>query len=884
MIDKDYRYEAVKNNTFNLDTVEKSILDSQMSSFKYLYNFQLESTGYKRFDFKMTDMQRSNTINHLFRLMPRRWVLYIEDDFIHEGKRLTYKRSSLYEKEITYLDTLNNRNVFSSTFLVFIDGKAYFEGVNLICKEDKTYMVFNLKEKPRHENGIDQSVFEDYMDRNVDVTIYFIPNYNNVSVSTNAYALKDYNILRGLPYNRIGMTNIPKNENVLSFVKYSGKITGDKTNLNFDQKGIFVDDKIIKQSIKNNPKDTLLDLNILDFKHLLKIVDIPAGEGNDWFELPIQDYPIAVGNCMIFDTDGNYMHEIEIDTFYPNIYHIRNNTKLKGLQIYVFYFKSDRLLQHKNSLETFYKYTKNVVELYRFNTIPELIKNYNPVEITYNIKDYKNSQYFDNHFKYKVEKMREIVKLEPEYFKTYLINLGLKNNYYYVDLTKVDLSKKIRNDNGDTNQYPLVIFDEPMYMFVFRNDFRGLYDELLVSLDGLRYHTKHLYKTDKFDFLYIPISMVKNDSILEIEKLKETVREYKFKGQYNKLINIELDDKVILNEVLLNDLFIVDPVSNKYIDVKDYEMYVTIDGELKDVSNLDLFIKCPKTIGIKIMNKLLDQQKLVLHIKKNFRYFLTHTQTEAHTLDTIKFNLDGKNDSRHIRLYRNGMLVPRHIKTCRFPEEYFFSETQLFPGMIREIGDEFRVESMPYKMRQVCYLERINSGRIIDLDGMLDKPFDFKWFDLYLNGRKLARRDVEIISANKIIVRHTESLAWLEIIENIRDKEYFGYKPINDIIDDLINSDLDFRDRIESTINPDDMTDIEDPVVTEIIRIVDVILHQFYYNYMIPNYGLLNPDNNQISEDTQRKYIDIMDGEPFLINPDYGKSFNTRILPINPDN
>ena len=48
-----FRYDAYKNNTFDLDVVEKSINDSKLASYQYLRQFQLDSTGYKRFDFNM---------------------------------------------------------------------------------------------------------------------------------------------------------------------------------------------------------------------------------------------------------------------------------------------------------------------------------------------------------------------------------------------------------------------------------------------------------------------------------------------------------------------------------------------------------------------------------------------------------------------------------------------------------------------------------------------------------------------------------------------------------------------------------------------------------------------------------------------------------------
>ena len=881
MTDLFFKRDALSNNTFNLKAVEESITQIQMSSFKYLHQVQLDMTGYKRFDFKMQDAQRSNTINHIFSLVPRRWVLYVPGDFIHESKRLSYRRSAFYEKEIKYDDTLNTRNVFESTFLVFIDGKLYVDGARILCKEEKTYCIFNLKEKPTQDDGIDKYEFKRMMEENVNVTIFFLPNYKNQNINTNAYNLRECNNAIGLPYYKF------ENEfskNTLCFARQPKSSHSRIMHYRSGEKGLYFNDDNINDIINENPKDTSLYLNFLEFKYLHEVVEIGTGENDSWFELEIQDYPIAVDNCIIFDEDGNYMHDLKIDMYYPNIYHIIGDRQNKKLKVYVFYYKSNMMLKHRNALAVFYKYTKDVLDRYKRDSIPETIKNYNPKKIIYNINDYHGSVYYDDHFKYKVEKMRELTKEDGEYFRDYLINLALKNKYYYIDISKIDnLSSKIRYNNKDVGEEEIVTFDEPMYMFVFLNEFRGGHDDVTVLVDGIKYLTDHLYKTDKYDFLYIPTKMVNSETLVEIEKMREVIRELDFIGDDKVRTTIEFDDKVITNGAVLNDMFIVDPGTNQYVPKTDYEIYARVGEDMINVVPEDLFIPCPKTVEVKILNPKLVGKTLQLHIKKNYRFFKVYTQHGKDNLRIIKVNLDTINDPRHIRMYRNGKVVPRHIFTCRFPKKYKYAELQLFPGMIREDGDEIIIESLPYKMNQVCYIEKLEKNKIIDLTNMIDKPFDLRWHDVYLNGKKLNKNDIEIISSNKIVIRKTKSLKWLEIVENSRDDEYFGYMPLNDIIDRILDSDDDdgFRDRIEETIK--DMTDDEESIVTEIVTIIDVILNMFYWDYMVPFYGLINPDHKQIDEETYEDYIEIMDGEPFLLNGDYGRKNVYNELHVNAD-
>ena len=68
-----FRYNAYKNNTFNLKVVEETLDESKMSAYQYLRQFQLDSTGYKRFDFGMQDIYRTNNVNHKVIYVPRRW-------------------------------------------------------------------------------------------------------------------------------------------------------------------------------------------------------------------------------------------------------------------------------------------------------------------------------------------------------------------------------------------------------------------------------------------------------------------------------------------------------------------------------------------------------------------------------------------------------------------------------------------------------------------------------------------------------------------------------------------------------------------------------------------------------------------------------------------
>ena len=1010
MNDKQYKVNALKNNTFDVDAVVKSLEESRVNSYQYLKFIQSELTRYKRFDFKMQDIYRNNNINHKWSYVPRRWVQYIEYDFIDVSQRLAYKRSPYYEKDLSYNTVINNHKIFTNSFLVFIDGDLYTEAVNILCKEDKTYVIFICKEKPS-DVGIPIDKMLDYIERNVNVTVIFLPNVGLTNISTNGYKLKGTNGYKGLPYRTMKLSeNATYDDNVLAYVRYKNDLVSTPTTVSFGEDGLFVNSDSVQRSIDINPKDTTMNIQLIPLRYLYKKLTLD----NKWFNLPVREYPISVKNCLVFDIDGNFLHEAEVKDYYPNVYSIENVDDIineKGVMVYVFYYENKvDILKHINILDVYQKYVPNYLEKYKAETMIEEIKNYIPSYVNYSIKDYQQSQYYGYPFIYKVEKMREYIHSDVNNFRRYLDNLGLRNNYYYVDISKIDLETRKRLNNSDTG-LPLKTFKEEMYMFVFRNDFRGMYDKLLIHVDGLRYETLEFYSNNNLDFVYVPCNLIKEDSILEIEKLTEVIKEFNFIGS-EEITTIDIGEFAVRNKTLYNDLFIVDKETSLYLDPTSYKIYhpfndiyeltrsleyfesndqayflgnlengllsifeaenvninglesinvedditdemynlniiatndvdmvetedeettryikshkdpnimykfiikdglvsieeVTIDDKELDTAaprpmsktrslNYDesieillneVFLRCDRFVKIEILDEKYVGRPLVLHIKKNFKIAALEIRDEKiDQFEPISFKAASKNDNRYFRIYRNNRLVPRHAGGVFFPADYEYGDVDVYPGFIRNKNDHIAVEMMPYMMRQVCYLETIPNDKVIDLTGMIDKPFSFKWHDIYINGRKIPRRDVEIISANKIKLLKTDSLRWLEIIENSRDKEYFGYKPVEDIIDRFFELDQEFADNVNNSINKDNMNDIETPVVDSIITLLEYLIRRFFDEYLYKNFGLINPDINQIDDYAIKYYGDVIsEDEPFLLNPDIGKVNAVVSMRINSD-
>jgi hypothetical protein len=74
--------------------------------------------------------------------------------------------------------------------MVFVDGKL-FDTINILCKEDKTYLIFDINDG-KNTTGIPKDYFDQLMNANVDITVFFVPNCTYGIYNTNRNVLSKY--------------------------------------------------------------------------------------------------------------------------------------------------------------------------------------------------------------------------------------------------------------------------------------------------------------------------------------------------------------------------------------------------------------------------------------------------------------------------------------------------------------------------------------------------------------------------------------------------------------------------------------------------------------------------------------------------------------------
>lgn len=872
MRDNEFYKKASLNNTFDLQAAEKALLDIQISSFKYLYEIQLKSTGVKRFDFNMGDLVRSDRIDHDVRYYPRSWVYIIQDNFIAHNKRLEFRNSKFYSKTISFQEIISQPDIFTSSFLLFIDGKLYNNLIHIFCKEDKTVLIFNLNEKPA-KSGINKELLESMMKNNVRATFFMLPNHAGGSYDFNQYTFARYD--KQVPLSLFGIEDNFKYED-----KFMCTVTNKADNEtkvctidNSLDTVYFLDDTVEKSNFST------FTIDVFSLRHVFQTVQLSRSE--EWFTLEIQECPIATQNCLIMTDNNELLHDVHVELFYPNIYHVVGdrpaNTPLK---ILVFYYDdtANKLLEYHNHLAVYYKYVSNVLDKYKNGTILQIIKDYVPVECKYTINNFKETVWFDDHYKFKSEYLRELIHADGNNFIAYLKRQCKKPNAFYLDMKNIDLASRIRTDNSDVDEPTWIEeFDTPRYMFIFKNEFRTTFNNILFSIDGINYTPDKHYYTTKYEYIYIPVDLIKEDSIIEVEKIKTFLREEiaTFTSiNDEKIYKISMyDDKV---EVYHNDIFVTNQETKEYLEKEDYTVSALLDGEWIDIND-DRYYPIKTEYKVRINNEALIGVPLKINIKKNFARQIHKIETFEQTFTLLTFEFDMNKDPRHIRLYKNGRVVPRNDYEVIFNANAINEMAYIEFAREKKQDDEFIIECVPYKMKEVYYQRFVDVNSLIDLYGSIDKPLNLKWYDFYLNGRKLTKQNIEIISPCKFILRNVNSDRNLTIVQNDRDdEEWYGFYTPTDIIDKILELE-DFIGKGDNEITEDDA--IGDPVDSE-----EDLLYDFWIKFL-SRFGFINPDWSQIPEKIVKWYdpLFIKPNNVFMINADRGAETATIFRIMNPD-
>ena len=237
----------------------------------------------------------------------------------------------------------------------------------------------------------------------------------------------------------------------------------------------------------------------------------------------------------------------------------------------------------------------------------------------------------------------------------------------------------------------------------------------------------------------------------------------------------------------------------------------------------------------------------------SFGQYISYTRDEIYEkikLDKLVPYIDsGSNE--FVRVFRSGRICSKNRYELLLNDgesNYGYPRVQMLERI--EKGETICVDVTPYRNRLVYYCRKLDPSYLVDLRGYIDKPFDIRYFEVYLNGRRISRNNIFPISPFEFKLAGIHSEYNLEIYEKDRDWEYYGcdissYYTFSDLIDEVFMEEAIKQKVIDDITGEVPENHIcEDEIEWE--RDLDfetVFLEIFYYNRLLP-LGLANADES----------------------------------------
>lgn len=874
MTDEELRRSLLQNNNFDEDVLSSVLNKIRQQSFHYLHDIQKKTHNYTRYDFKASELKLSvvNKTGKTKYQKARKYIVNIKKNFISESHRLKFKKSEFFNKEVSMFDISSNPEIFSSAYMVFVDGR-FIDCTNIVCRDDTTVLIFDTNEFG-NTAGLPISYIENMISTNSDISVLFIPNCAYGVLNTNHYVIKKY-------------------ENYLALTKFDiqGSLTDDSTYISFINENNLLYSSIVCDT--TNTEDMLrfyagndvlpydskyIHLNVFGFRHLYDIIDLPAGE--EYFQIELQKMPIPVKNIIPFrDIDGKkyFAHDVTFELKYPNIYRISNNINtLAPLQLYVLYFDDTEeidVLGQVNELAVYFDNVPDTLSKFKDGTIPALISSYNPKEYIYSLKDYFTSQFANLPLNYKLDTLEEFLNLNPNLMIKYFKDL-LSKDTYILDVSETDISGKYRLDNHTEvlDVESQETFDEPRYVFSF-DDTHPLYpDYINVFIDGVLYTPDKVFTYNGYRHYYIPVSLITPTSILDVERTYP----YMYSKDSNIIENLGDVLEITLNNgkypIIANDIILLDS-DNKYISRDDYKLFIAIDGIDIEVGNTS-YSPIRDTFKIQLLNPDLINSPFTVYIFKiNTKYEWTN-ESGTNFLYTIPNRVN--NDLSYFRIFRNGLFLPPSLYNIHINSITNNIGISLDTNLLNT--DVYTINYSPNKYREVFYSQLIDDSGIVEVTTN-EKPLDMLYYEFYLNGLKLNKTHIEILSANKIRIKNVSSLKNFMVLEKNLDPLFFTSVTLSTTLEDSLLALQELQD-ILNAITP--IVDTSEDMITEILSAEDQALI-FLFAITLMSILYIDPDINQITQEMVESNDLLTLGVPFLLNPDDSDINTETYMVINPD-
>jgi len=715
--------------------------------------------------------------------MDRCAICQIDKDIVHYAKRKQYKHTNFYNTPMTQDEMMTHRDVFKFGVVAFINGVITTD-FKVQAREDNTFLLFNWAKyiptvKP-----------EDVID------IAFIPE----CLICTSRQMSNQDKATTTSIHDFVFENINRNyfKECKQFIVFFNPIAGGDSVL---RTGVTYDtDNRRLVFAEEIPGDlSKFTMTAIGMEDLVQVIDVAASES--YLRIERRKMPIPKNNLLILVANDNgygyhvNTNEVSITEYYPNIYKV-NNPNAKKLKILVLYEENpqNELIEYDDEISYFLKKV-DLLQRYKENNVPDGLREYKPVPWDYLMEDYEDKSGVVTPtgdkwipFLYKINKINSVYKVWCYFFQSYLKQTyGFLDGWIY-DTTNEDMSDRERMDTNPeipTGEEEYKIFNETHYLFTYRNDW-GIEDNIPYAwfIDGRFAVPTYSVSLRGYQFVYFPKALFNDEgSLVEVERYDGSVWSKKLAiGEGKTLFKVNwLDAPTIVGTMFLTT------ESGEYISPGDHYKLSVIDDVGLDIDEFDLDLKesvyllqngmtiaiTPKDEQSKNKNIYLNCNNRAVVYDRDVR---TMTIFEDINLNDLRLINRTKQDIKsRLRIYNpEGRMYPRD-SYITLPKDNIEEPPEFSIMVDTTEGTPFKIEYMGYDDKLIYQQENIEPNGLLNLEGKIDKPFSLVYHDVFLNGYKLNKTHIEIVSPFCIVIKNVHTIHNLRIYERVKGEELFVF-------------------------------------------------------------------------------------------------------------
>ena len=890
--------DAEINNSFDIQSVSDTLKMTLENSFSYLYRLQRNQIRFKEFYFPKSKSSDTIDIRHGDMYLDDKMnvCMIIDVDLVKQSARQSYRTSKFYQHEFTLEDIETHPEIFERTILLSIDGRYHFDyKIEMVNSKTKLILPYKMAYLYTNKNEV--------IDHKTSIILVDNEFYKRISTHKgimDQMKSEDGEYLIGPNY--VGVSSFRTDGTYFAFIEFSDEKTSSSIivcdtlesgmlRLNFIQS--------IKERIESTTDNFIITLVFMKelFEHKQKdLSSITAIEhpksGNITTQISVieredcvpYNMPIPVENTLILKQISD---EGEIATFegsgtelhYPNMYLVKDPNMIVGDTYRFFYFyKLGYDLHYTPRWLYLYRYIKRkmkkdtleeAVNKAYFENITDMsvekrdafiatfnkLMNYVPLDYEYDTIDYvRNYKSTISPYEYRVQKMHDFIVHDTKALKDYVDRQNRICDAYYLYVTADDLIHRLRYDTYEEIDHKYE-FDEPRLLFVFQNNNTFNLLNMRIWIDGILCMNPIHENYFGTDYIYLPLSMIKEKSYIEIEVYHSFA--------FTKEVYFPNSDTYVeVNVINTTDLI---PTLSDIIFLDKEDPTIEYDISLFEVNRVRNEITIPAMKDGEKINKYttmdiikircIDESALHKYISVKFAKNSFYTQYDFNRDGYPIISLEGYDFNHHPEYYRifyDGRLLPGSM----YETKTNFDNHRLQMMFKITNGDSLALDITPFRYNLIFRLDEIPSDGIINLQDYIDKPFDIRYYDVFLNGRKLNEKNIFAISDYTIILNAVKSIYNFEIYEKERDEEYFGWTKNNityyikledifeesyiidnekeEIIEDIIGEIIENENK-EPWIDIEENTNEEEKFEQEGLEITaDIRLQIFYYEELLP--------------------------------------------------